>query len=143
MPGRVSVVTAVVVALTGGLQGQGLQSGRGHPAQDWPFVGGDWSSSRYSTLTEITTETVDRLGGAWVTRLGSASSRATPVVKDGVLYLTAGANVFAIDGRTGETIWRWQPGSSEDAAQMVPSWQGVTTTIKILSNCVKRLATTG
>ena len=28
-------------------------------------------------------------------------------------------------------------------AAVVPSWQGVTTTIKILSNCVKRLATTG
>ena len=75
---------------------------------------GDWTSARYSTLTDISTETVDRLGGAWVTRIeGGASSRATPVVKAGVLYLTAGANVFAIDGRTGETVWRWQPDSAE------------------------------
>ena len=120
----VVAIAAGVVALTGGLQGQVPDSGRGYSAQDWSFVGGDWSSSRYSTLTDITTETVDRLSGAWVTRLeGGASSRATPVVKDGVIYLTAGANVFAIDGRTGETVWRWQPDSAE--AGMVPSWQGV------------------
>ena len=106
------------------LWGQTAESGRGYPAQDWPFVGGDWSSSRYSTLTDISTETIDRLGGAWVTRLeGGASSRATPVVKEGVIYLTAGANVFAIDAKSGNTVWRWQPDDAE--ARMVPSWQGV------------------
>ncbi len=123
------VVVAIAVSMltpTASLQGQVDDSGRGHPAQNWPLVGGGWSSSRYSTLTDISTATVDRLGGAWVTRLeGGASSRATPVVKDGVLYLTAGANVFAIDARTGDTVWRWQPGTSGDAARMVPSWQGV------------------
>ena len=122
--GLVIGLAAGVVALTGGLQGQVPESGRGYSSQDWPLAGGDWTSARYSTLTDISTETVDRLGGAWVTRLeGGASSRATPVVKAGVLYLTAGANVFAIDGRTGETVWRWQPDSAE--AGMVPSWQGV------------------
>ena len=119
-----AVFAIALIAPTRGLRGQGPESGRGYPAQDWPLVGGNWSSSRYSTLTDITTETVDRLGGAWVTRLdGGVSSRATPVVKDGVLYLTAGANVFAIDARTGETVWRWQPPSAD--ARMVPSWQGV------------------
>ena len=122
--GLVIGIAAGVVALTGGLQGQVPESGRDYSSQDWPLAGGDWTSSRYSTLTDISTETVDRLSGAWVTRLeGGASSRATPVVKDGVIYLTAGANVFAIDGRTGETVWRWQPDSAE--AGMVPSWQGV------------------
>ena len=120
----VVVVAAGVVSLPGALQGQTPERGRGYPAQDWPAVGGNWSSSRYSTLTDITTATVDRLGGAWVTDLeGGASSRATPVVEDGVLYLTAGANVFAIDAGTGETIWRWQP--DDDSPLMVPTWQGV------------------
>ena len=117
------VVAAVLLSLTGALQGQVADIGRGYPAQDWPLTGGNWSSSRYSTLTDITTDTVDRLSGAWVTELAGASSRATPVVKDGVLYLTAGANVFAIDGGTGETVWRWQADDPE--ARMVPSWQGV------------------
>ena len=120
----VVVVAAGVVSLAGGLQGQAPERGGGYPAQDWPAVGGNWSSSRYSTLTDVTTATVGRLGGAWVTDLeGGASSRATPVVEDGVLYLTGGANVFAIDAGTGETIWRWQP--DDDSPQMVPTWQGV------------------
>ena len=103
---------------------QADDGGRGYAEHDWPFVAGNWSSSRYSTLTDISTETIDRLGGAWVTRLeGGASSRATPVVKDGVIYLTAGANVFAIDAGSGEPVWRWEPDDAE--AGMVPSWQGV------------------
>ena len=121
----VAVIAAVLVVPTGGLRGQAPESGRGYPAQDWPLVSGNWSSSRYSSLADIMTDTVDRLGGAWVTRLADgAASRATPVVLDGVLYLAGGANVFAIDARTGETVWRWQPDGSEDA-RMVPSWQGV------------------
>ena len=54
-------IAALVVALQmPGLEGQGPEPGRGYPAADWPFVGGNWSSSRYSTLTDITTETVWR-----------------------------------------------------------------------------------
>ena len=103
---------------------QADDDGRGYAEHDWLFAGGNWSSSRYSTLADISTETIDRLGGAWVKRLdGGASSRATPVVKDGVIYLTAGANVFAIDAGSGEPVWRWQPDDAE--AGMVPSWQGV------------------
>lgn len=69
MRGLVIAIAACVAALTGDLEGQVPDSGRGYPAQDWPLVGGDWSNSRYSTLTDITTDTVDRLTGAWVTRL--------------------------------------------------------------------------
>ena len=120
----VVATTVGVLVMAAGLEVQAQEIGRGHSGLDWPFVGGDWSSSRYSTLADITTDNVGRLGGAWVTRLeGGGASRSTPVVKEGVLYLTAGASVLAIDARAGETIWRWQ---AEDAElQMVPSWQGV------------------
>ena len=120
----VAAIAAGVVALTGSPSAQVPELGGDYSTQDWPFVGGDQSSSRYSTLTDISTDTIDRLGGAWVTRLdGGGSSRSTPVVKDGVLYLTAGASVLAIDGATGDTVWRWQSDNPE--ARMVPTWQGV------------------
>ena len=113
----------VVAALAAGLAGQEAEPGRGYPSTDWPFAGGNWSSSRYSTLDEINADTLDRLGAAWVAPLpGGASSRSTPVVQDGAIYLTGGANVFAFDARTGETIWHWQP--DPDAGRVV-SWQGV------------------
>ena len=129
MPSRSHVVATiaacvVILFMAGNLEAQGPANGSDYPARDWPLVSGNWSSSRYSVLEDITTATVERLGGAWTTRLaGGASSRATPVVQDGIIYLTGGANVFAVDSRTGETVWRWQPGIDE--ARRVPSWQGV------------------
>ena len=124
--GFVVALLAAVVLTAGPRAQEAPEPGRGHPAADWPFAGGDWTGSRHSTLADVSTGTIDRLGGAWVARLpGGVSSRATPVADDGVLYLTGGANVFAIDGRTGETVWRWQAGGSGAEAQRVPSWQGV------------------
>ncbi len=126
---RISVGIALVLAVvaqTSDIRAQTPERGRGYPSQDWPLAGGNWSGTRYSTLVDITPATVDRLGGAWVTRLeGGAASRATPIILDGVIYLTGGANVFAIDARTGDPLWRWQPEDSVEGAGMVPSWQGV------------------
>ena len=58
-----------LAAFTAGLSAQAPEPGRGYPSGDWPFTGGNWSSSRYTTLDEIATNTVDRLGAAWVTPL--------------------------------------------------------------------------
>ena len=120
----VTLASAIAfAALAAPLAGQAPEPGRGLPAADWPFTGGNWSGSRYSTLDEVAADTVDRLGAEWVTPLpGGASSRATPVVADGVIYLTGGANVFAFDARTGDPIWRWEP---DPETGRVPSWQGV------------------
>ena len=98
----VAAVALAGMAFAGRAYAQGPELGGDYSTEDWPFVGGDQSSSRYSRLTDISTDTIDRLGGVWVTRLdGGGSSRSTPVVKDGVLYLTAGASVLAIDGAGG------------------------------------------
>jgi alcohol dehydrogenase (cytochrome c) len=122
--GLVVALAVAVAALTGVVQAQTPEPGSRFSADDWPLAGGDWTSSRYSTLDEVSTETIDRLGGAWVTRLeGGGSSRSTPVVKGGVLYLTAGPRVLAVDGATGDTRWSWQ--AEDPVSQMAPSWQGV------------------
>jgi quinohemoprotein ethanol dehydrogenase len=74
----------------------------------WSIVGGDWHNSRYSSLKQIRTETVARLGGAWTSqKFDAGASRATPVVKDGVMFVTAGASVYALNARTGETLWQY------------------------------------
>lgn len=108
----VVVALAVVASASAGIaHRQPPEPGSRFAAEDRPLAGGDWTSSRYSTLDQISTDTIDRLGGAWVTRLeGGGSSRSTPAVKDGVIYLTAGAGVPAVDGATGETRWRWRTG---------------------------------
>ena len=118
------VVVAVIASMLAFSRGGWAQGTPAFSGTDWLFTGGDTTSSRYSTLTEVSTETIDRLGARWVSRLeGGASSRSTPAVKDGILYLTAGATVQAFDGATGEHVWTWQ--EDDAAAQRVPSWQGV------------------
>ena len=123
-PAATAAVATALITLTAGAFGQTPEPGSGYSAADWPLAGGNWSSSRYTTLDQIAPDTIDRLGGAWVADLpGGVSSRATPVVQDGVIYLPGGANVFALDARSGELIWRWQ--QDDPTLQRVPSWQGV------------------
>jgi quinohemoprotein ethanol dehydrogenase len=84
------------------------------PAKDWPLVGGDWGNTRYSTLSKIDTTNVKTLKGAWMTRLNSGfgspySQQGTPVVKDGVMYITTGQqDIFALDAKTGNVIWEYR-----------------------------------
>ena len=98
--------------------------GRAFPGKDWPLVGGDWTSARYSTLDQINTTNVTTLGGAWNKRLGG-STRATPVVKNGLLVLPTGESVVAVNAKTGDTVWTWRyqrPGerAAEGAAPRSP-----------------------
>jgi alcohol dehydrogenase (cytochrome c) len=81
--------------------------------KDWPVWGGNWSNQKYSTLNQINTSNVAKLGGAWVQHIESGnankySQQSTPVVKDGVMYVTSGQqDVFALDAKTGAPKWRY------------------------------------
>src|SRR5713226_6632934 len=79
------------------------------PGKEWSSVGGDWTGQRYSPLKQITTQNVKQLGGAWTKKFDEgASTRATPVVKDGVMFISAGAIVYALNAKTGDTVWTWR-----------------------------------
>src|SRR5579884_528807 len=84
------------------------------PAAEWPLVGGDWGNTRYSPLARIDTSNVKALKGAWMARLNSGfgpgfSQQGTPVVKDGVMYITTGQqDIFALDAKTGNLIWEYR-----------------------------------
>jgi alcohol dehydrogenase (cytochrome c) len=82
------------------------------PTVSWPLNGGDLGNRRYSPLTAIDRNNVAKLKGVWRTSLlGSGtgpqfSGEATPVVVDGVMFVSTGANdVFAIDIDTGDLKW--------------------------------------
>ena len=84
-------------------------------ASDWVTNGGNLTNQRYSTLKQIDTANVDQLKGAWMTRLKRSgfgvrySAEATPLVKDGIMYIVTGNDdVFALNAKTGEILWqRW------------------------------------
>ncbi len=79
------------------------------PKQDWPGYDGDNTGSRYSTLTQINTTTAKRLSPAWFFPTPEAPRiESTPVVVDGVMYVTAVNEVWALDAASGRQIWHYQ-----------------------------------
>jgi alcohol dehydrogenase (cytochrome c) len=76
---------------------------------DWPTYHGDRGGNRYSTLDQINRTTVRRLAPAWVFPLPDASGlQVTPIVVDGVMYVTKANECFALDAGSGRRIWHYQ-----------------------------------
>lgn len=73
--------------------------------KEWPAANGDWTGSRFSTLTQINPGNVKQLGGAWLHKFEGAASRANPVVADGLMFVTAGDSAYALNPKTGEIVW--------------------------------------
>ncbi|KCZ92281.1 PQQ-dependent dehydrogenase, methanol/ethanol family [Hyphomonas johnsonii] len=78
---------------------------------EWLTYGGTYDEQRYSSLTGVNTENVSRLGVAWTYDLATNRGvEATPIVVDGVMYVTsAWSVVYALDAKTGEEIWTYDP----------------------------------
>jgi len=87
-------------------------------------TGGDWltygltpGETRFSTLNQINTSNVSRLGLAWSLELGrgGGNQEGTPLYSNGTLYtITNWSVVIAIDARTGKEKWRWDPEVNQD-----------------------------
>jgi len=75
--------------------------------QNWLTYSGTYSSHRYSELRDVTPANVKDLEMKWVFQAQSLNSfSATPLVIDGVMYLTQAPNdVVALDARTGRVFW--------------------------------------
>lgn len=78
----------------------------------WLTHGQTYKEQRFSTLTQINQSNVDQLGLAWHKQIGDFNMRmqGTPLVVDGVMYVTNGWSVvYALDAATGAEIWRHDP----------------------------------
>ena len=84
--------------------------------QNWLTYSGTYSSQRFSSLREITTENVSQLKVAWVYQVRKPGLvETTPLVVDGVMYLTEPpSTVTALDVHSGRTIWTWSPAMPRD-----------------------------
>ena len=79
------------------------------PVDEWPTYHGDYSGRRHSPLTQITPDNVDRLVEVWRWETGELPQiKATPILVDGVIYVTTPDNLWALDARTAEEIWRYR-----------------------------------
>src|SRR3989449_11097531 len=97
--------------------------------KDWITNGGNLTNQRYSTLKQIDTANVTQLKGAWMTRLkgsgagGKYSFEASPLVKDGIMYVVTGNDdVFALNAKTGAIVWEYWSGIDQKISTVCCGW---------------------
>lgn len=97
-------------AVTSAVDGNSIRANT-TTSKDWPTVGLDYGETRFSKLNQINTDNVKELGLKWSYNLESSRGvEATPVVIDGIMYVSASWSVVhAIDVRTGKRIWTFDP----------------------------------
>jgi alcohol dehydrogenase (cytochrome c) len=77
-------------------------------ADNWLSYNGDYSGRRYSSLTEITPANVAQLRAQWIFHSHAPGIlEVTPLVVNGVMFVTASNDAFALDARTGRVIWHY------------------------------------
>ncbi|MGH8217128.1 MAG: PQQ-dependent dehydrogenase, methanol/ethanol family [Steroidobacteraceae bacterium] len=80
------------------------------PSQ-WMTYGGTYEEQRYSRLTQLNPQNVDRLGLLWYADYDTNLSQdGTPLYIDGVIYVsTAWSKVYAFEVATGRKLWEYDP----------------------------------
>lgn len=105
-----SLTPEAISAAVTGVNAEAIIQNR-ETTRNWLTHGLDFQETRHSKLDAIDATNVGELGLAWATSLESRRGvEATPIVVDGVMYVTASWSVVhALDARTGEEIWRYDP----------------------------------
>ena len=79
------------------------------PKADWTHYDGSLTGNRYSPLELINPSNVQRLGAAWMFPIASnpRALQSTPVVQDGIMYVTGWNEIYALDATTGRQLWTY------------------------------------
>jgi alcohol dehydrogenase (cytochrome c) len=78
------------------------------PTNSWPGYHGDYSGRRHSPLTQITPANVQDLGLAWSFQTGeSGELKCSPLMVNGILYISMPDHVWAVDARSGHQLWHY------------------------------------
>jgi alcohol dehydrogenase (cytochrome c) len=76
---------------------------------DWATYDGSLTGNRYSTMTQINKNTVSRLAPKWIYTIQNTTRlEGTPIVVDGIMYVTTMNECYALDAGNGREIWRFQ-----------------------------------
>jgi alcohol dehydrogenase (cytochrome c) len=89
---------------------------------NWLSYNGDYTGRRFSGLDQIQAKNVDQLRAQWVFHAPNSNSlEVTPVVFDGLMFVTSANDAYALDAQTGRVIWQYSrpvtEGLIDDAAQ--------------------------
>ena len=77
---------------------------------DWTTYNGTPTANRFSTLDQITPRNASRLTPKWMASMEgtTAHSETTPVVVEGIMYVTSANECWALDAGSGRLIWHFQ-----------------------------------
>ena len=77
---------------------------------EWPSYNGLLSGNRFSSLEQIQVGNIGQLAPKWMFTLAGApgSLQTTPVVVEGVMYVTSVNEAYALDARSGREIWHYK-----------------------------------
>jgi PQQ-dependent dehydrogenase (methanol/ethanol family) len=76
---------------------------------EWPTYNGQYSGNRYSALRQIDVSNVARLAPKWIFPIPTSRHlEVTPIVADGVMYVTTANQAWALDARAGRVLWHYQ-----------------------------------
>jgi alcohol dehydrogenase (cytochrome c) len=89
---------------------------------NWLSYNGDYTGRRYSSLDQINIHNVANLRAQWVFHAPNSDSlEVTPVVVDGMMFVTSANDAYALDALTGRIVWHYSRPISEglidDASQ--------------------------
>ena len=77
-----------------------------HPKPgEWPTYNGNLNANRYSELEQINTGNARKLGLKWTFSIDYFELETTPIVVDGVMYVTGPNSIYSLDALTGREIW--------------------------------------
>ena len=90
--------------------------------KNWLSYNGDYTGRRFSSLEQINTQNMANLRAQWVFHSSNSDMlEVTPVVVDGMMFVTSANDAFALDARTGRVVWHYSrpvtEGLIDDAAQ--------------------------
>src|SRR5690242_13875836 len=106
---RLLLLLSASVLLAGDISFQDLLQAHRQP-HNWLTYSGTYAGQRHSLLDSITPDNAAKLNLEWVFQAQSLEKfEATPLVVDGVMYLTQPPNdVLALDAATGRVFWTYE-----------------------------------
>jgi alcohol dehydrogenase (cytochrome c) len=89
---------------------------------DWLSYNGDYTGRRYVSMEGINAQNVSQLRPQWVFHARNSDAlEVTPVVYEGMMFVTAANDAYALDASTGRVIWHYErpitEGLIDDASQ--------------------------
>jgi alcohol dehydrogenase (cytochrome c) len=79
------------------------------PNADWLTYHGDYRGTRFSPLAQITPANARRIVAKWVYHVeGAKKLEASPIVHDGLMYISNTNELLALDARSGRKVWHYR-----------------------------------